>query len=219
MIDFILSLFFPVKCPYCSKTINRNISECNACRSQFSEFFRTKSLPSGEICTSPFVYDSAVKDAVIGYKFYNKKYNAKSFSTAVCNAVENVYKDIRFDIVTYVPLSKQRYKERGFDQSELIARNIARYFEKPFSKLLSKTKHNREQHTLSAKDRIQNVKGVYSPVNAEKISGKTILIIDDVVTTGNTLAECCRVLKDNGADKVLCATVAVAGDSSLEYKK
>ncbi len=216
--DFILSVFFPPKCPYCSKIISRNLNECIVCRAQFPKYPRIEPVPSGEICVAPFSYDSTVRQAIINYKFKGKRYNAKSFSCALCGVIENIYKDMDFDVVCCVPLSAKRKRQRGFNQSEIIARNVAEYFEKPFESLLIKKIDNKEQHSLSAEDRIKNVIGVYSPKNLDAIKGRKILIIDDVATTGNTLAECCKVLKDNGAEFVICATAAISGESKLEYK-
>ena len=210
MIDFILSLLFPPKCPYCSKTISRNLTECSVCKAQFPEIPKIKPLPSGEICVAPFFYDTAVRNAIINYKFKGKKFNAKSFAIAVCNDVEQVYKVTDFEIVACVPLSAERQRERGFNQSEIVAEKIAQYFKKPYEPLLKKTKNNSEQHKLSAKEREKNVTGVYSVIDEEKVRGKKILLIDDVATTGNTLAECCRTLKNSGADKILCAAIATA---------
>ena len=186
---------------------------------QFPKYPRIEPIPSGEICTAPFSYDSTVREAVINYKFRGRRYNAKSFSEAICRVVENVYKDMSFDVVSCVPLSKERKRGRGFNQSEIVARNVAQYFGKPFENLIIKTVNNAEQHNLSAEERIKNVIGVYSPADTEKIKGRKILLVDDVVTTGNTLAECCRVLKNSGAERIICAAIAIAGESRLEYKK
>lgn len=209
MIDFILSLFFPNKCPYCSKVITRKLNECNDCRLQFPKNSRTKILPSGEICIAPFVYDSNVRQAIINYKFNGLRNNSKSFSNALYNAVETKYKDIDFSVVCCVPLSKERLNERGFNQSETVARNIAKRFNKPYENLIIKIKNNKEQHSLSAEERVKNVIGVYSVTDKEKVKNKTILLIDDILTTGNTLSECCKILKESDAKKVICASIAI----------
>lgn len=187
------------------------------CRAQFPRYPRIEPVPSGEVCVAPFSYDSSVRQAIINYKFNGKKFNAKSFASAVSTVVENVYKDMDFEVVCCVPLSRQRQKQRGFNQSELIARAVADYFNKPFEMLLIKNKDNVEQHTLSATDRIKNVLDVYALTDSEKVRNKKILLIDDIATTGNTLAECCRTLKTGGADRILCAAIAITGESKLEY--
>ena len=208
--DFILSLFFPPKCPYCLKSISRGLAECPVCRAGFPKYPKIEPIPSGEICVAPFYYDMAVRKAIVNFKFNGKKFNAKSLSLAVSSAVEKVYKDMDFELVASVPLSVERQRERGFNQSEIIAKNVAKHFGKPYIPLLKKTRNNPEQHKLSSKEREKNVIGVYSVIDSERVKGKKILLVDDVATTGNTLAECCRMLKKSGADRILCAAIAIA---------
>lgn len=210
MVDFIFSLLFPPKCPYCSKNISRSLAECPVCKAGFPKYPQIKIIPSGEICIAPFFYDISVRNAIINYKFNGRKFNAKSLSLVVSETVENVCKDMDFELVSCVPLSSERQRERGFNQSEIIAKKVAKYFEKPYEPLLRKIKNNSEQHKLSAKEREKNVVGVYSVIDETKVSGKKILLIDDVATTGNTLAECCRTLKNSGAERILCAAAAIA---------
>ncbi|MDD6488873.1 MAG: ComF family protein [Clostridia bacterium] len=210
MVNFILSLLFPPKCPYCSKNISRNLAECPVCKAQFPKYPQIKTIPSGEICIAPFFYDTSVRSAIINYKFKGRKFNAKSLALAVSKTVEDIYKDMDFEVVSCVPLSAERLRERGFNQSEIIAEKVAEHFKKPYQQLLRKTKNNSEQHSLSAKEREKNVIGVYSVIDEQKVSGKKILLIDDVATTGNTLSECCRTLRNSGAERILCATAAIA---------
>ena len=218
MIDILLSAIFPPKCPYCKTILSYGMSECAVCREQFPDYPRTEHIPSGEMCVSPFTYDSRVRQAIIDYKFHGRKFNSESFAKILAHTVDGVYGDSDFETVTSVPLSKARQNERGYNQSELIAVKTAKILGKRYERLLVKTKNNREQHGLNAEERIKNVVGVYSVTNRQKIIGKSILIVDDVITTGYTLSECCCTLKKGGAAKVLCAAVAAGGQSHLENK-
>jgi predicted amidophosphoribosyltransferase len=102
----------------------------------------------------------------------------------------------------------KKQKKRGFNQSELLAKDIAKELNLPCKKLLVKTKNNDEQHNCaSLAQRRENVKGVYKAVKDETIKGKTILIIDDILTTGYTLGECAKTLEKYTHSKILCATV------------
>lgn len=209
MIDFILSLFFPDKCPYCNKILKLKMTECDSCRESFPQYPETKLIPSGEECVAPFIYDSAVRNSIIKYKFKGEKFNAKSYVKAISLAIEKSGYSGSFDVVTYVPVTVRRMKERGFNQSEVLAEGIAVHFEKKYERLLKKIKDNRNQHELSSKEREKNIIGVYRAVNSEKIKGKRILLVDDIVTTGYTLSECCKVLKESGAQSVVCVAIAV----------
>lgn len=86
-------------------------------------------------------------------------------------------------------------RERGYNQSELLAKQCSEIMGIPYAELLEKHKANKAQHTLKGKERENNVHGVYRVADIELAADKTILIIDDIITTGNTLGECCKVLK------------------------
>ena len=186
-LDWILSFIYPNKCPYCKKIIDYKSTECMSCAEKmYSTSFR-RIIGDNLICYAPLKYNSIVKNALVEYKF----------------EINN----LRFDTVTSVPLSEIRRKNRGYNQSELVAREFAYYYGIPYIETLKKVMENKEQHTLSREERAYNVKGVYDLLDCD-ISGKTIIICDDIVTTGNTLAECANVLLKHNARDVICMAVA-----------
>jgi competence protein ComFC len=102
-----------------------------------------------------------------------------------------------------VPLAKKRLKGRGFNQSEEIAKELSGRLGIPlFSDALLKIKSTAPQTELAKEERLENIRGVFSVENAEKIKNKKILLVDDVYTTGSTMEECSRILKDSGAKEV-----------------
>ena len=104
-------------------------------------------------------------------------------------------------------------QERGYDQSYLLARETCRHWSVAPETLLQKTKDNVAQSSLSSREeRQKNVVGAYVAVNEDKIKGQRILLIDDILTTGATLREAARVLREAGAEKVICATLAAADE-------
>lgn len=210
MIEFVKYLIFPKKCPYCHQVINRDMTECIVCRAGFPKYPRIEPLPSGEVCIAPFTYQDTFREALIHYKFHGKKFYAKSFSSALSQTIAEVYKDMSFEVITSVPLSAKRKKERGFDQAEFIAAETAKKIGKSYERLLLKNVDNAPQHNLPVEDKEQNVLGVYSVPDPEKVKNRKILLIDDITTTGHTMSECCKMLKHSGADRILCAAVAIA---------
>ena len=115
------------------------------------------------------------------------------------------------DLILSVPISRERYLERGYNQSALIAKQIALCLNIPYKNfILIKKKNNKKQSTLSISNRKRNVQGVYSVWQKEKIRGKNVLLIDDILTTGATLNECSRILKENGAKRVIVGVIAKA---------
>ena len=117
--------------------------------------------------------------------------------------------DVPPDLLLPVPLGSGRLKERGYNQSELLAKELARLLCVPYLPLLQKGKDNLPQHSLPKGMRCENVRGVYTFCGKKQdVSGRTILLVDDIVTTGNTLHECSRLLKRAGVANTVCAAVA-----------
>lgn len=113
-----------------------------------------------------------------------------------------------------VPLGKKKMKNRGFNQSEEIAKELSVFFKIPvLNGILIKTKETRPQIELTAEERKENLKGTFSVQEEKKIKGKKIILVDDVYTTGSTMEECARVLKTAGAKNVLGMAIARAEPS------
>jgi ComF family protein len=112
-------------------------------------------------------------------------------------------------VVVPVPLHKHRERERGFNQSELLARHFARLASIPMhSNLLLRNKATQVQAGLSRRARRLNLSGAFSLPQKSEVVGRTILLIDDVFTTGTTLNECAKLLKESGAPRVNVLTLA-----------
>ncbi len=110
-------------------------------------------------------------------------------------------------LVVPIPLHKKRFKCRGFNQSELLARAISNYYDWPLSLNLIRTKQNKNQAELNEEERLNNVLGVFKWQGEELIS-RTILLVDDVITSGATLNEAEEVLLRTGASRVIKVAVA-----------
>ena len=109
-----------------------------------------------------------------------------------------------------VPLHQRRFNWRGFNQSELLAKGITDTFQMEInSGIIERSINTTPQADIKEKDkRLINLEGIFKITNKEKISGREVLLIDDVCTTGTTLNECAKVLKANGASKVIALVVA-----------
>jgi len=117
----------------------------------------------------------------------------------------------KVDMIIPVPLHPRRLKERGFNQSQLLGRVLAKKLNIPCDPfILIRTKDTDPQVGLSEKERRENVRGAFaiSPGMCSHIEGKTLLVLDDVMTTGATVEECARTLKSAGAEKVCVLTIA-----------
>ena len=150
-----------------------------------------------------FRYEGKIRKIIIDYKFNEKSYIYVTFVNFLLKN-KKIFENIKnYDTIIPVPISKKRQKERGYNQSLLIARKIA---EKTNLELMNncliKTKNIIEQSKLNKEDRLQNIYGVYELTNRQLIENKKILLIDDIYTTGSTVNECSRILRKANPEKI-----------------
>jgi len=213
----LLNLIFPPKCPFCQK-VQDSVGICLACEKALP---RTKAGEDcwngtgGLCCAAPLWYEDAARDALLRLKFRGAAAAAEPLGELMARCAAEHFSG-RFDTVTWVPISRRRARERGYDQSELLARAACRLWDTKPQALLVKTVDNAPQSTMTdAAARRANVLGVYELRRGMAVSGKRILLVDDIHTTGATLEECIRVLRDAGAADVVCVVAAKA----REWKK
>jgi ComF family protein len=117
------------------------------------------------------------------------------------------------DFLVPVPLHRSRYRERGFNQSEVVAEEISKTTGVASLKnVLKRKKNTKDQTNLSPQQREENVRGAFVVTEPEMVSGKRIILVDDVITTGATLSECARMLRQAGAERIVAMTIAVVTD-------
>lgn len=156
-----------------------------------------------------FKYDTIIRNLILDYKFHEKPYLYRCFSTFLKKYKKNYIQNEIYDIILPVPISKKREKSRGYNQSLLIARELAKENEiKIETNIIKKIKNNVPQSTLNKIGREQNAENVYKIVNRKEAINKKILLIDDIFTTGSTVNECSRILKLGGATKIDVLTIA-----------
>lgn len=208
----LLDLLYPNKCPFCNNIISNEKIISHKCFKESNKNNIVKEIHLGKnnfICVSPYNYSGPIKKSIWKFKFRNHKEYALYFGFSINQALNKLNPELTFDFITSVPISKERLLERGYNQTELFAKQIARMRNTKYKRLLIKTANNLPQHTLPAEERYKNVKGVYSIKKSGIMKNKKILLCDDIITTGNTICECRKVLLDTGASEVLCATIAV----------
>jgi competence protein ComFC len=157
-----------------------------------------------------FSYTTPIREKILQYKFKEQAYLSNMFSEffvkneKICGFLQ------KYDIIIPVPMTKKKVRKRGYNQSELIAKQLAKNIPnlKEEKYILIKVKENRTQSSLNRQQRQENVKDVYKLQNVEKIKEKNIIIFDDIYTTGATVNECAKVLMLGGAKKVAVITIA-----------
>lgn len=159
-------------------------------------------------CVSACRYEGETAEAIRRFKFEGCQAYAHAFSELVA---ARIYEELwgQYDVLSWVPLAADRRRARGYDQTKLIAEKAAKRLRQPLvSTLKKKNGVSQQSKTESASVRRANILGAYSVPKPERIAGKRVLLIDDIVTSGATLSECAKTLRFAGAEDVLCATLA-----------
>ena len=207
-----LDLIFPPICGFCGEIQTKYI--CNRCErivdpiainkiDEYNDKYFDKHL-------YVFKYEDIIREKIIDYKFENRAYLYRTFSEAIIRNKQNIDFIKQYDILIPVPIHKERKKQRGYNQSELIAKIIADEVKdiKLLVNILKKDKNIVAQSTLNKAKREENIKDVFKIVNSEKIKNKKVLILDDIYTTGSTVNECSKVLKEAGCKEIGVITIA-----------
>ncbi len=196
----IADILFTRRCPFCDKIIALTESVCEDCRGKLSEPFK-RSI-GGSVCACAFPYDGDYRNAILKYKFGGKHFLADVLSEYMCSATDKIIGGRSFDYITYVP--QYRAKKYKFNHSKLLAKKISKRLSVPCRELLIKTVKTAKQHKLNLIQRKTNVKHAFSATR--DLSGKSVLLVDDITTTGYTLSECIYTLKNAGASQVCSVT-------------
>ncbi len=210
----ILDLLFPPKCVFCGCLAESGV--CAACARELPETGDgiCREAESGLTAAAPLYYEGCVRSSLLRFKFEGCSHYAKGYAPYLARTAALELGD-RFDAVTWVPVSAKRRRERGYDQAELLARELCCLWEMKPVETLRKIVHTPAQSGITApEERRANVLGVYETVNCEEWRGKRILLVDDIFTTGATAAEAARTLRFAGAAEVSVLTLAVARDGA-----
>jgi len=154
-------------------------------------------------------YRGVIQDLLREYKYRRAIWAANDLLHILEACVHAHYEPDEIDCVVFVPLYPRRRRERGFNQSALLAAGLAKALRRPLlPKCLKRVRATATQTNLTARQRATNVKGAFRARQERRLKGQRVLLVDDVMTTGATVNECARVLKEGGAEKVSVVTVA-----------
>lgn len=200
-----LEILFPTTCGICDKICKNSI--CDNCYKEIEKYLYDKN--SGKDNFFLLKYEGIIRKKMIEYKFEDKAYLYSMFCEIFVknkNACEFIKE---YDIIIPVPIHKKRKRIRGYNQSELIARKLAKEFKlEMYVDVLKKVIHTLPQSSLNKNERAKNIQNVYKIENIGKIVNKKVLILDDIYTTGATVNECRKILKFSGAARVGVMTIA-----------
>lgn len=218
----IINLIYPQTCGICGKINNKTI--CSKCNIQLKKQEKIGILTKEKLEENSlemekhfeelmyiFKYEGQIRELILDYKFNEKSYMYKTFVNFLLKN-KKIFENIKkYDKIIPVPISKKRYKERGYNQSLLIAKEISMQISyetnnniklELVNNCLIKTKNIIEQSKLNKEDRQHNIQGVYTLKNGSILTNKSILLVDDIYTTGSTVNECSRVLQQAKPNKI-----------------
>lgn len=184
-------------CPYCGAEIDNCM-----CGKKHGNFY--------DATASVFYYRGNVRKCIHRFKFDDDKSASRELGRLMAQTSKRRFEDVQFDYVAYVPMDKKSERKRGYNQSKLLAREVAKRRNIPFGdELILKIYRTGVQHDKNHIERKGNLLGAFDINSRYDIKGKTILLVDDVKTSGATLNECGKMLYLYGAERVFCLTTAL----------
>lgn len=219
----ILSLFFPERCgicgeikpflkPYCPKcAIDTKIVSDTACKQCGHDNCICHKDISATLphFSAVYYYQGQLKRSIHQYKFYGESSYADIFGKAMADKIKVDYPDTKFDGVCFVPMTDLAIRKRGYNQSELLAKVVAETLKLPLISCLEKAKETPSQKDLTAEQRRENIKESFTIIADSDIIDKTLIVCDDIKTTGATLKECSDTLMKAGAKDIYCLTLTL----------
>ena len=209
----LLRLVYPPKCVFCGTLLEREEQDaCKACLAELPWTDESSAVRTGRAfsrCVSPFFLTGKVHQALVDYKYHQRESYGVCFGRWMGTCARRCRSD-PFDLVTWVPVSRRRLRERGFDQCRLLAVQVAKVYGMRPVRTLKKWKDVPSLASSEASPAMRRklVAGVYRVISPETVAGKRILLVDDIITTGSTLEEAAGTLRAAGAAEVCCVTAA-----------
>ena len=198
-------------CEICGKPVDLNptsddggTQKCRWCWQHQSQFSKARSIAS---------YKPTLRQAIHLFKYEKKVVMAKHFAELMQDTVPTLFELSDYNYIIPVPLHKKRYKERGFNQAEILARELNNLFDIPIHLgNVVRVNETKPQFSLETReDKIKNVQDAFEVREPEKIEWKNILLVDDIFTTGATVSEIAKTLLSERANRVDVFTLARAG--------
>lgn len=212
--DKILDFLFPAKCVFCSEIVKRG-AVCPYCVTKVKHLavplhlqqINSKAFKNIDKCFSCYYYEGIVREGMINAKSKRGEIFAKVFMQYISFDFNRFIKDNDIDTIISMPCHKSKFYNKEYDLPQLMVNEIAKTCGLEYNKdLVKKVKRTKNQHNLKLEQRKSNLKNAFRA--DDNVKGKNILVIDDIVTSGNSLEEVARTLKKSGAGKVIAVTFA-----------
>lgn len=208
---YLIGFVYPVRCPSCGCIINHSVYMCAECRDRLEPYTADKFCNFGadEGAYFCYIYDGPARQIIKGLKFGNDITAAYAAAEEMTRKLELCGLDRRVDIIVPIPATRRKRAERGYNQCVWLAKEIGSNIGKPCSiHSFVKVRETSEQKELNYVERQENLSGCFSVVKQNELAGKRVLIVDDVSTTGATLCEAAKTIREAGASEVYAIAFA-----------
>jgi ComF family protein len=220
----ISDFFLPRFCPSCkNKLTSTEVIVCNSCLSkikhtdsertgiEYARKFKNEKIIKGFTSLFVFEKDKELQDIIHDLK-YNGKFSIGIFlGKLLAAAVNDKIQEWKIDLIVPIPLHRLKRAERGYNQSDFIAKGMEKILHVPVkSRLIKRIRFTETQTSMNLVERKENMKDAFAIRRNKIVKGKNILLLDDVITTGATISECGRIILESGATNVYAASVAIA---------
>lgn len=216
----LIRLIYPTKCMVCNTILNEDAALyiCEPCKKNLprleGRFGRNTRMPYLDGVFAAFYYENGIETAIHNMKFKNHPKLAQSMGILLYEELIKQESVPDIDYIVPIPMHPKKKRQRGYNQSELVAKETARFLGKEVrTDILLKIMNTRPQSLLKREDRLSNLERAFvvnDDIFKDNISKKKILLIDDVLTTGTTINTCAKILKDNGFEFVYAFVIAIA---------
>lgn len=196
-------------CVICNEYTQESEALCALCKKKLrlcTESFYICHDEEKYIVWSAFYYSNIVKEMIIRLKYKSDFICGEILAKYMLEQVKS--KELQFDLIAFVPMTKKSLKSRGYNQSEFLANYLSRFLNIPVISNLIKISDTKDQIGLNGEQRWNNMKKCFDIEESKIIKNKKILLVDDVITTGATAFHCANCLKKSGVSDVCILTIA-----------
>lgn len=209
--------FLPMLCPSCNEQLHYvqaplcticgrmldagSDAQCGDCRQRKQTYFVYN--------RSAVRYTPIVRDWLYTYKYHSREHLVEGLVALLVQVYKAHYRHVPIEAITFIPLHPERLHVRRFNQAEQLALGLGKYSGLPVLPTLIRTRDTEKQSHQSRKERMEGIQGAFA-YRKEAPAGKALLIVDDIYTTGSTLNEAAKIVKEHGWEHVYTCTVARA---------
>ena len=232
----VLDIIYPVKCPFCGKIVSAGLEKrtahngiCSKCREKIIYIGEPRCKKCGKPirseeseycydCTGKkhifeegrnlWVHKEPVNQAIYAFRYQNLRIYGKTFGAELEEHYGNYLRRKEVDLIVPIPLHRKRRRRRGYNQAQILAKELSVHANIPMdASLMKRIRETRPQKKLDDKESRKNIRGAFAATHP--VEGRRIVLVDDIYTTGSTLDEAAKVIYRAGAEKVYFLTISI----------